>query len=394
MSKKAKGAGRRKARRLDFTDRIIIEACILDHRTLGQIASRLRVHKSTVLREIARGSTIVGGTKIPCPGKWLGTCNRCRKKAHCGLERAFYRGKDAQLLSDVRRARRPSTRLSPEALAMVDEAVSEGVRLGQSIHHVYASTPALRGICCERTVRRLVYAGLLSAKPHELRRYVRFSRRLPSDSRPRGQGVADIRVLIGRTHRDFLERRAARPRECLVQLDSVIGRASDRRALLTITFPKYGFQFGRIIEKGRPGDVVRALKGVFRRLPPDLAREAFQVLLCDNGTEFSRLPDVEEEGGERVRSVFYATPYRATDKAECERNHVLVRYCIPKGHSLDSLTQEQVDAMYSNINSYVRGSKGDRTPYELVLRRFGKAFLDAIGIRRVPRKKVRLLPIV
>ena len=49
--------------------------------------------------------------------------------------------------------------------------------------------------------------------------------------------------------------------------------------------------------------------------------------------------------------------------------------------------------MYSNINSYARGSKGDRTPYELVLRRFGKAFLDAIGIRRVPRKKVRLLPV-
>ena len=185
-------------------------------------------------------------------------------------------------------------------------------------------------------MRRLVYAGLLSAKAHELRRYVRFSHPLPP--RPRGPGVAGIRVLIGRTHDDFLERREARPGGCLVQLDSVIGKTSDRSVLLTITFPKYGFQFGRIIKKGRPGDVVRALRGVFRRLPPELAREVFQVLLCDNGTEFSRLPDVEEEGGERVRSVFYATPYRATDKAECERNHVLARYCIPKGHSLDSLT--------------------------------------------------------
>lgn len=392
MSKKAKGAGRRKGRRLDFTDRIIIEACILDRRTLGQIASRLRVHKSTVLREIARGSTIVEGARIPCSGKWLGTCNRCRKKAHCGLERAFYRGKDAQLLSDVRRARRPSTRLSPEALAMVYEAISEGVRLGQSIHHVYASTPALRAICCERTVRRLVYAGLLSAKPHELRRYATFPRKGPE--RPSRVRLRDIRVLVGRTYSDFLERREARPGECLVKPGSVIGKASDTRAILTITLPKYGFQFARIVGKGQPGDVVAALRGIFRRLPPGLAEKAFAVVLADNGTEFSWLDRIEGgEDGSQARSVFFATPYRATDKAECERLHGLLRYCIPKGRSLDRLDQQQVDAMYSNINSYVRGSKGDRTPYELVLRRFGKAFLDAIGIRRVPRKKVRLLPI-
>ena len=92
--------------------------------------------------------------------------------------------------------------------------------------------------------------------------------------------------------------------------------------------------------------------------------------------------------------MFFATPYRATDKAECERLHGLLRYCIPKGHSLDRLDQQQVDdEACSDINSYVRGSKGDQTPYDLLQRRFGKVFLDAIGIRRVPKKKVRLLPV-
>lgn len=65
-------------------------------------------------------------------------------------------------------------------------------------------------------------------------------------------GLSDIRVLVGRTYSDFLERREARPGECLVQLDSVIGKASGRRAILPITLPKYGFQFGRIVGKGRP----------------------------------------------------------------------------------------------------------------------------------------------
>ena len=50
--------------------------------------------------------------------------------------------------------------------------------------------------------------------------------------------------------------------------------------------------------------------------------------------------------------------------------------------------------MYSNINSYVRKGKGDRAPYDIVRRKFGEGFLKGIGIRRVPKKKVRLLPII
>ena len=63
--------------------------------------------------------------------------------------------------------------------------------------------------------------------------------------------------------------------------------------------------------------------------------------------------------------------YLAAEEASAERRsssrvgprlHELVRYFLPKGHSLDSLTQDQVNEVYSNINSYVRMSKGDRTP--------------------------------
>jgi IS30 family transposase len=74
-------------------------------------------------------------------------------------------------------------------------------------------------------------------------------------------------------------------------------------------------------------------------------------------------------------------------------NHELIRYTTPKGKSLDFLTQEKVNDIFSNINSYVRKSKKDSTPYDLVLKKFGKEFLDAIGIKRIPNKKVKLLQI-
>ena len=91
--------------------------------------------------------------------------------------------------------------------------------------------------------------------------------------------------------------------------------------------------------------------------------------------------------GRRHIKTFYTNPYRATDKAAAERNHELIRYCLPKSHSLDGLTQDVVDDMFSHINSYVRDSKDDKTPYDLVKARFGKRFLNLINIVRIPNKK-------
>ena len=48
--------------------------------------------------------------------------------------------------------------------------------------------------------------------------------------------------------------------------------------------------------------------------------------------------------------TFFTRPYRSNEKAECERNHETIRYCLPKGKSLNNLTQDQVNEMFSNIN--------------------------------------------
>jgi hypothetical protein len=48
----------------------------------------------------------------------------------------------------------------------------------------------------------------------------------------------------------------------------------------------------------------------------------------------------------------------------------------------------------SVINSHPRKSKKDETLYGLVSKKFGVAFLDAIGIRRIEKKKVRLVSII
>jgi len=144
-----------------------------------------------------------------------------------------------------------------------------------------------------------------------------------------------------------------------------------------------------LIKKGDSSSVFEVLKSLYKKVR-DKVQEIFAANLCDNGIEFAQFYEIERYVG---RS-FYATPYRSSDKPHCERAHELVRYVFPKGKSLNQITQEMLDEVFSNINSYIRKSKGDKTPYDLARARFGKAFLDAINIRRIDNKKVKLTQLI
>ena len=47
---------------------------------------------------------------------------------------------------------------------------------------------------------------------------------------------------------------------------------------------------------------------------------------------------------------------------------------------------------YHVLPRRVRGSNENRTPYELMLARFGEGFMEAIGVKRIPAKDVLLKP--
>ena len=197
----------------------------------------------------------------------------------------------------------------------------------------------------------------------------------------------NVERMLGRTYSDYRKWVESHPDANLWQYDSVEGKATDKKAILTVTYPEFRFQFGYLISKGNAQSVLRKLKGL-RKLLGARYGEVFECNLSDNGPEFARFHEIEEWGVK----AFFANPYRSTDKASCERNHEFIRYVIPKGRSLDGLTQAKVELLFSHINSYVRGANKNRTPYDLMAARFGEGFMEAIGIRRIPPKEVHLKP--
>ena len=217
---------------------------------------------------------------------------------------------------------------------------------------------------------------------------MRFEHKKEYDYRIRESKVANIERMFQRTYTDFLNFTKRNPNLSVVQYDSVIGQIDDKQAILTITFPKERFQFGRLIRKSSPDSMQSVMNWLFKLVGYETAKEMFKVNLADNGIEFSYFHKLEQLD---VR-VYFTNPYRFTDKAACERNHEFIRYIIPKGVTLDNLTQDEVNLMFSHINSYIRKSNQNKTPYELIVERFGPEFVELIGIKRIDPNDVILKP--
>lgn len=384
--------GGNKMKRLTIQERMLIQACLSKDINLAEIALRLGRSKSTISREISSHLIVKEGFILrDCiHRKEHVLCNSCKYRGTCNYEKHYYNFEEAQKnADDLKRSSRRFTRLKSFEIAKINEVLLEQVRrLRQSLHHAYISNPDLSKICCERTIRRLIYNGFAAIKAHELRKYVVYKH---DYQKPKEFRLRDISVLIGRQYSDFLKYCSTHKRENVVEYDSVIGKITDKYAILTIAFPKYKFQFGLLINKANPNDVLAKLKKLFRLIGTEKVKEIFPINLADNGVEFSYFNKIEiDDLGEFVLHTFFTDPYKATDKAHCERNHEFIRYIIPKGKSLDFLTQDKINWIFSQINSYVRKDLKDRTPYDLVRRKFGQEFLDKIGIFRVEKKKVDL----
>lgn len=169
----------------------------------------------------------------------------------------------------------------------------------------------------------MIYHGFTKVKANELRKYVVYKH---SYEKPKESQLRDISVLIGRQFKDYLKCCKKHKRDNIVQYDSVIGKITDRYAVLTITFIKYEFQFGLLIKKTNPTDVVVKLKKLFRSLSTELVREIFPINLADNGIEFSYFNTIEyDDNGEFICQTFFTNPYKATDKPHCESYHRFIR---------------------------------------------------------------------
>ena len=97
--------------------------------------------------------------------------------------------------------------------------------------------------------------------------------------------------------------------------------------------------------------------------------KVFKSITADNGSEFSRLSELEAYGV----SIYFAHPYSSWERAQNERHNRILRRYIPKGVSIDLYSAEQILHFADEMNALPRKQLGYRTPEELF-----EKFLDKV----------------
>lgn len=313
-------------------------------------------------------------------------CNSCPNNAKCKLARKKYIANVANNKYELRILLRPKIRITQEQFNFINKLFSEKMTKGQSISVIYQNHKD-EIMISENTVRNYLKRGLLKSNQLDMIRP-----RFTANKSVKRRVIKNVDLLNGRTFEDYIN--YTKEKDILiVQLDTIVGKLVDNKKILTIHWPSFHFQIGILLEKLSPAFVNNALMELKNKLGLETYKILFQVILTDNGIEFSLLDEIEnDENGELITKVFFCDPYKSSQKGSCERNHEFIRYVLPKGVSFDNLNQKDVDLIFSHINSTPRNSLGFKTPFELFKTAFGIEALRILNINEINKDDVHLKP--
>lgn len=281
----------------------------------------------------------------------------------------------------------------------MNEILSPSVRNGQSVTAIVRANAETFGGFAPSTVYGWLEDGLFSARSSDL---PYAGRRRKRHKRPETKTNAACR--IGRTFLEMHEWLKLNPGVVPCGLDTVIGSVSGK-VLFTTIFPESGLALGFLRDAKTSQTCTRIFNMLWESAGPQLFRKLFAAILTDNGAEFSdpgMIENYRPDPGHnptkllpRGVKVWYADPCCSSQKPHIERFHLDLRRILQKGTSFNMLDQNGVNFAFSNLNSYPRESLGGKAPYDLFVAQHGdsgKAFLDKLGIRRIPAAQVTLHP--
>lgn len=199
-------------------------------------------------------------------------------------------------------------------------------------------------------------------------------------------------IKKGRRFSDFEEYISLNKYASIVEMDTVIGKFEDKKCIMTLYFRKSKLMLMFLIKKYNPSEVTKVFKTMRDIIGDDLYKIMFEVILTDNGWEFSKPEDIEinNETGEKLINVFYTEPYSSWQKGGIERNHEFIRYIIPKGISFDNLTKKNVTDMMNNINNVQRKSLDYQTPYLNFQKKYGEDLSKKFHLKSIPKDEINL----
>lgn len=411
---------------MDLSDRIIIEKGLNENSSRKSIADTIGKDKSSICKEIKIHAQIVpfsrkgvpsAGTHdcifikecgfnhfcpktcnnrvhIPCKRKdsSSGVCNGCEKRSTCKLTKKIYSAQDAQeeyeyTLSDSRIGWDLSYKDAKELASILKPLLQQG----QSIDFILSHHQEIS--YCEKTIYNYIEQGVLSEfgiTNMDLRRKV--SRKMTKKNSRPYKPRKDNKYLKGRTYKDFENYLREHPNASIVEMDTVYYDVSNGPFIQTFQFVDYHFMKGILHDEKTAQCMFDGFKVIHYLMGEKEFKKHVEVILTDRGTEFSAAEEMEALGCH----VFYCDPMCSWQKPHVENNHILLRYICPKEKDLKSLgllSQEDLDLIFSHINSYGRKALNGRSPYETFeFFHPDSSLLENLSIKKVAPNDIILKP--
>lgn len=317
-------------------------------------------------------------------------CDFCEVKNTCQKERRFFHPEVAyQRMKETKRKAHIKPHLASKEMAYLNEWISPLIMDGKSIETIAAVYSHALPVS-SRTIRNYVDRGYLDARRIDLRNAVVRTYKKAYDYK-RSYSKSPL-IKYQRTYQDFLQFQSRHSDIDVIQLDTIHGKSTDNKKVLTLHHVKSHFQLGLLLSSLTFEEINRKILELKENLTVRQFQHFFQLVLTDNGPEFDGMPSLEfdPQTGEKLTSVFYTRPYRSGDKGACEKNHEFFRYLYQKGISFESLTQAILDDVFSHINSYPRASLKFQSPYDVFAKIYGEDFLRRIHIHKIDFKHIVL----
>ena len=314
-----------------------------------------------------------------------GACNGCEKRGKCPMDKYFYNAARADATYRATLvAAREGINITPEERKTIGTAIAPLVGQGQSIYQILSAHPEIN--VSDRTLYRYIETGVFKefkVDNFSLKEQVN-RKQFKGKYKKRKEPVN----YNGRRYADYLTFRSENTEFHTVEMDTVYNHPSGPY-LQTFIFANVGFMIGRLHAEKTSESMASSLDYYQGRLGASLFRQLFPLLLTDRGSEFEKFSLFEK--GDRLH-IFYCDPMQSSQKPHVENNHNYVRDIIPNGKPMGCLTQDDIDLMFSHINSVPRKSMKGKTPFEAFSFFFGAETTALLNVQEIARDNVVLRP--
>lgn len=147
------------------------------------------------------------------------------------------------------------------------------------------------------------------------------------------------------------------------EMDSVVGKLENEKALLVLTERKTRDELIEVVETRKSEEVVEAIERLKEKYGSQFYR-IFKSITIDNGGEFRNVEALEAVLSDLDNKVdlYYCHPYRSCERGSNENQNRFIRRFYPKGTDFDkALDRDEVLRIQIWMNNYPRRMFGGKT---------------------------------